>query len=213
MEFFGLNRKSIKSNSVEGKDFYAYKLGEKIEITATKKSNSNTILSSSLSEEKREDKMMIKYHPSNIIFFDKDFIDSESSNLVSCYIDSSSYSVFIGKEGKYEMNTGVLLFSGVLSLNNLVQKQRVIFTNSQLSDSTTKSKIKLLSVGLLNKSLFGLYYVPKTRGIAIGLDDSDNLAFSTKTWKLQDFSNWDKYTIDDWFYRNKVQKVYKEDIK
>lgn len=205
MEFYNLDKDRIRSCSEIRGDYYVFTLGSRIEVISTKKSNSNDVLSNFLSSEKKEDRMMIKYYPSNTLYFDRDFIDSDAScNFVSCKIDKSSFSVYIGKIDKYEIKSGVLAFTGVLSSNNYVESMRYVYSNSQLSDSGVKSKVKLISVGMLGDSLFGLYLLPKERGIAISADSSMDLSYSVKTWNLKDYSTWSKCCVNDWFKASKI---------
>lgn len=205
MEFYNLDKQKIRSHSTLSDDYYIFTLGDKVEVTTTKKQNSNDILSKFLSSEKKEDKLMIRYFPSNVLYFDKDFIDSEvGCNAVSCRIDKDSFSVYIGKKEKYEIKSGVLAFSGVLSSNNYVESMRYVYSNSQISLTGMKDKVKLISVGLLGDDLFGLYLLPKERGLAISSDYSKDLSYSVKTWNLKDNSSWDRFCINDWFKNCKI---------
>lgn len=207
MEFYNLSKDYIRAKSELIGAYYKYTIGNKVEVTTVKKRNANNLLSTCLSSNKKEDKMMIRYYPNNIIYFDKDFIDNNDSNLASCFIDVDSFSVYIGKVGKYEINSGVLSFTGVLSINNLVQEQRYVYSNSQISDSDTKSKIRIFSVGVLGEELYGLYFIPKERGLAISSDVYNHLAYSVKTWNLKDFSSWSKFSLEDWFKGNKIEEI------
>ena len=207
MEFYNLNKDTIRAKSTLVGDYYVFNIGNRIEVTSMKKKDSNNILSNCLSSTKKEDKLMIKYFPSNIIYFDKDFINEDDSDLCSCSIDVSTCSVYIGRENKYNIQFGVLAFSGILSANNLVESMRYVYCNSQLSDKSTKSKVNILSVGVLNDKLFGLFFLSKERGLAISSDSSLDLSYSVKTWKLQDYSSWNKYCIEDWFQGSKITLV------
>ncbi len=206
MEFYNLDRKLIKRKSTITDNYYAYTLGNRVEITSIKKRNSNDVLSRCLSSRKVEDKLMIKYQPSCIIYFDMDFIDNTDTKLASCYIEVDTGCVFIGRYGKYPINTGVLCFSAVLSANDLVERERLIYSNSQISQEGIKSKIRILSVGLKGDNLFGLYFIPKERGIALS-SDSGCLAYSVNTWVLKDFSDWSSMCLEDWFKGNKIMEV------
>lgn len=207
MEFYNLDKQKVKSHSEVTENYYIFKLGDKIEVTTTKKQNSNDVLSNFLSSEKKEDKLMIRYFPSNTIYFDKDFIENEGGcNSVSCRIDKSSFSVYVGKQDKYEIKSGVLAFSGVLSSNNYIESMRYVYSNSQISVSGMKDKVKLISVGLLGDDLFGLYLLPKERGLAISSDSSKDLSYSVKTWNLRDYSSWSRFCINDWFKNSKISQ-------
>lgn len=208
MELYGLTRKDIKSLAVLNGDYYTLTVGSEVEVTVVRKINSNNVLTSSLSKSKLEDKFMTKYKPNNIIYFDKDFVDSEKcSNYVSCQIDRKSCTVFVGSPEKYLIKSGVLATTGILSLNGFVQKQRNIFYSSQLSGSSAKNKITLLSVGLRGDNLFGLYHIPRERGLAISVDDSESMGLSVVSEKIRDCWNWGILHVDDWFDRCKVQAV------
>lgn len=207
MELYGLTREDIKNLAVLDGDFYTLTIGHEVEVTVVRKSNSNNVLTSSLSKSKLEDKFMTKYKPNNVIYFDKDFVESKKrANYVSCQINRKSNTVFVGNPEKYPIKSGVLATTGILSLNGLVQRQRKIFYSSQLSYGSAKTKITLLSVGLRGDSLFGLYHIPRERGLAISVDDSESMGFSVVSEKTRDCWNWGILNVDDWFDKCKVQE-------
>lgn len=208
MEFYGLNRDEIKHHSVLENGYYIFKLGKSVEVTAMKKNSVNNVLSKCLSYSKKEDKLMVKYSPSNKIYFDKDFIDDDTSlNLASCMFDVNTSCVKVGKLEKYEISSGALVLSGVLSANDLVESQRLVYSNSQLSAENTKEMVTIFSLSVLGDSLFGIFFIPKIRGLAISSDTSANLAYSVKTGRLEDYSSWNKYSIEDWFEGSKIKEL------
>lgn len=204
MLFYGLSPEQVRCLGHNNGKYYAFELGERVEITCTKRANSNVILSGSLSSNKIEDKFMIKYYPSNTLYFDAELIENaEDFSSVSCSIDRNTCSVYIGVSTKYEIRQGVLTLSGAISANGLIQRQRAFLSNSQLG-GRIKEKVRILSVGILGDNLVGLFLSQRERGIAVSIDDSDVVALSTKTLQLRPCDGWGKYFIDDWFDKCKI---------
>lgn len=200
MDLYGISREEIKANAVLTGDYYVYSFGERVEVSTIRKRNSNEILSYSLSPDKAEDKFMIKYTPNNVIYFDKDFVDSDDKTMcISCHIDDDNARVLIGKLDKYEIKSGVLVPTGILSVNGLVQKNRHIYYSNKSSISSLKRRINLLSVGVLGDKLYGVYHIAKARGIAFSSDDETTQAISTVTLKPRDCISWNYLDIEDWF--------------
>ena len=209
MEFYGITKEDVIRLTEKEGNYYVLRLGSELEITSIKRNNCNNLLSSALSSFKKEDKLMIKYFPSNTVYFDIDFIDDDNEDFgsVSCSISKSEGKIVIGKLSKYDIRTGVLVLSGVLSGNGLIEYDRTIYYNSQFSSASVLSKVKILSVGLRGDNLLGLLFIPKERGFAVSADGSKDLAYSVKTWKLQDYSSWARVEIDSWFRNNKVSII------
>lgn len=204
MLFYGLMTTQVKALCPKQGKYYVLRLGEKIEVTSIKRLNTNTVLSGSLSSNKVEDKLMIKYYPNNIIYFDEELIEGYATlSSVSCEVDKETYTVKVGRQGKYSVNQGVLALSGVLSANGLVERQRAILSNSQVQ-SKVRGRVRVLSVGVAGSDLFGLFLARNERGIAVSLDDSDSLALSVKNLQVRDCSDWAKSYIEDWFVGCKV---------
>ena len=216
MLIVGLDASQVKRLAVCKDKYYALSLGDKIEVTSIKKFNKNTVLSGVLSSNKIEDNLMVRYYPSNVIYFDKTLIDeyemSESEfglNNVSCSVDRNTCSVYIGADNKYEINQGVLTLSGILSANGLVEHHRAIYSNSQMG-AGVQSKVRILSVGMAGDNLIGLFLVQRERGIAIGVDTdvpTARIGVSAKTCQLRDCANWHAFYIDDWFSKCKIGVV------
>lgn len=206
MIFYGLDKDNIIASSVYENGYFRYKLGNKIEVTSPKKKHVNNILAKSLSFETNEDKMMIKYYPSNEILFKEDFLkDKNANNFSSCLISKESCSVCVGKTEDFPITSGILAFSGVLSLNNKVQSNRIILCNSQMDDYARK-KIRILACGLRDDKLFALFYIPSERGLALSCDEG-GMSISAKSLMFKSYKNWDTFTIDDWFDGVKIKEI------
>ena len=206
MIFYGLDKRNIKENSELTNGFYRYELGNKVEVTSLKKKHVNDILARNLSSEVKEDKLMVKYYPTNEVFFKKDFIDSTcNKNFASCLLTKESCSAFVGSTEDFPINSGILTFSGILSLNNMVQRDRVILCNSQMDDYA-RSKIRVLACGIRDDKLLALYYIPSERGLALSCDEG-GMCISAKSLMYKNYSNWDTFTLEDWFEGVKIKEI------
>lgn len=206
MIFYGLDKKHILDNSELVDGFYKYSLGSSVEVTSLRKKHVNSILAKNLSSEIKEDKMMVKYYPTNEVFFKKDFIESTSSKFfASCLLSDESYSAFIGNTEDFPINSGIITFSGVISLNNMVERERVIRCNSQMDDYARK-KIKILACGVREGKLLALYYIPSERGLALSCDDG-GMCISAKSLMFKNYDSWDTFTLDDWFEGVKIKEI------
>lgn len=206
MIFYGLDRQHIIESSELVDGFYRYELGNKVEVTSLKKKHVNDILARNLSSNIKEDKLMVRYYPTNEIFFRQDFIESTSSkNFASCLISKKSCSAFIGNTENYPINSGILTFSGSLSLNNMIEKERVILCNSQMDDYARK-KIRILACGIRDSKLLALYYIPSERGLAISCDEG-GMCISAKSFMLRNCADWYTFTLDDWFEGVQIKEI------
>ena len=70
-----------------------------------------------------------------------------------------------------------------------------------------KSSVKVLAVGIKGDNILALYYIPNTRGIAVGTKNSRVKAISPTTLKTKDCSMYKSFIIDDWFTGSKLQAV------
>lgn len=203
LRFVGLSKDLIRSKSVQENGFYCYSLGDLVEVTTIKRSDKNTLMSGNLASKVKEDKLMMKYLPSNRVYFSKKLIDVYDGDHVSCYIDRTSESVFVGAYDEYEMKSGVLMFSGDLGMNGYIESERFVFGNSKMV-STVMKHVMVLSVGVRGSSLFGLYYIPSRKGLAVKSDIGVNYGLSVMTFKPVRCDNYTRFTIDDWFNGTKV---------
>ena len=206
MIFYGLDRQHIIENSELKDGFYRYELGNKVEVTSLRKKHVNDILARNLSSQIKEDKMMVRYYPTNEVFFRQDFIESTSNkNFSSCLISKESCSAFIGSTENYPINSGILTFSGVLSLNNMIEKERIILCNSQMDDYARK-KIRILACGIRDTKLLALYYIPSERGLALSCDEG-GMCISAKSLMLKSHNSWSNFTLSDWFEGVKIKEI------
>lgn len=205
MKFIDFDKDFIVKNSeLLETGFYKFKLGNPLLITTIKSKHKNKLISENLSSNVKEDKLMIKYEPTEYIYFSKDLINEEGNEIcVSCSIDEKSCSVFVGKPNEFEITTGVLTLSGYISLNNLVEQDKMILSNTKVLD-TIKKRVKVLALGIRGDKIFGLYFIPSSRGIALGMKDNHSEGISVATLKKKDCSNYSSFSIKDWFNGTKI---------
>lgn len=205
MNFIDLNKSDILNNSIIfNNNFREYTLGDKIEVISMLKLDENGLVAKNLSTNFTEDKFMRKYSPTNKIYFSENFLSSENEgNFASYYIDTESCRVFVGAPDEFEGNSGVLVFSGFISINNMIESDRDLLCNNRVLN-TFKKRIKLLAVGIRGDKLFGLYLVPNQRGIAIGLENSEKRGISTVSLKVINCESYNRFTINDWFEGAKI---------
>lgn len=204
MNFIELDREEVARNSVEVDGYFDYKLGNPIEVSCLKKVNTNNLMSSNLSSNVIEDKYMIRYCPTNRVKFTRKLVESESiETFVSLHIDAETKMAYIGTVDEFDSGAGVLTFSGFTSLNGYVEEDKLIFGNSRVN-STLMQRVKVLSVGLRGDKLYGLYFIPSTSGMSIGVRGSKSIGVSTRTFKVKDCSESNSFTIKDWFEKTKI---------
>lgn len=204
MELYGITKSEIKDLAVLEGDYYKLTTGRAIEVTVIRKNNSNIVLTQNLSSDVQQDKFMVRYRPNNMVYFDRDFIDDDKACYISCQIDKENNCVKIGKPDKYPISSGVIATTGVLSLNGLVEENRVILYSNRLSDEAVKKKVTLLSVGLKGDELFGLVHIPRHKGIAISVDGTQTMGKSVASEKERNCWEWKSMTIDDLFTSYKI---------
>lgn len=198
MLFYGLNKEDIKSSSKVLDNFYVYNVGASVEVTSLKKKHVNEILAKNLSSNVKEDRLMVKYYPSNEIYFNKSLIDSNISNNFSSYCISKEFGrVYVGEGKDYSINSGILALSGILSLNGLVEKERLILCNSQMR-KYVREKVKVLACGVRGDKLLALYYIPSERGLALSCD-SGGMGISAKSLMIKNYDAWDFFSLENWF--------------
>ena len=207
MSFVDLNKKEIKTNSILDGNYYEYTIGRPIEVTCINTDNINKLLSKNLSSDLIEDKLMLRYRPTNKVYFDKDLIDDDDENEFTSYeIKSCDNKVYIGRKDKFKISDGVLVFSGFLSVNNMVEADRFIYGNSRVIE-TIKKKVFILSIGVRNDMLYGLYYIMSSKGTALSLKNDNYRGISVNTLKECDCSNYTKFSIKDWFDGAKITEI------
>lgn len=208
MHFVDIDKKHIKSNSILTPDgYYRYKLGNSVEITSVKKHHMNNLVASNLSHNSKEDKLMVRYTPTSEIYFSHNFVESDiDKNLASCYIDSKSCCVYVGTPEEFELKSGVLTFSGFLSLNNLVEEDKLILGNAKVVE-TIKKRVRILAIGLRGDNLLALYYIPNVRGMAIGMKGREDVGRSSSSLKIKDCTSYSKFTVNDWFTNTKIKEI------
>lgn len=199
MRFIDVDKEAIRKNSCKiTDDFYRYKLGKPVDILSMKNIHRNNFVAKNLSSDAKEDKLMIKYSPTNYVYFTKSFLfGNTDKNLASILIDDKSNSVIIGEHEEFEISNGVLVLSGFLSANNKICADRVIYSNSRITETLLK-RVRVLSIGLVDDNLLGMYYIPSERGIFLGTDAKSSRGLSMVTLKEKDCTRYNSFTITDW---------------
>jgi hypothetical protein len=206
MKFVDLDKNEILNNSYLEENFYIYTLGSPLEVTTIKSLHKNIVMSKSLSDNVLEDKLMVKYSPTNKIYFSKDFLESNTDEFfASCYIDSQNGCLYVGSTNDFGSMTGVLAFSGYLSANNLVEEDRPILCTERMR-TTIMNRIRVLSLGIKGDKLYGLFYIPSVKGIKLSERDKVNKGISPITYKSGVCKNYCSFTIKDWFDMAKVKE-------
>lgn len=199
MKFIDLNREEIKQHSILEDGYYIYTVGSPVEITTSKSNNKNEIIAKVLSEFSQQDKLMVKYEPTNKIYFSKNFIDNNTNeNLASFYIDKNTCRFYVGTPTEFGNISGILAFSGYLSANNLVEEDRPILCTKRMANYLT-SRIRVMSVGVRENMLYGLFYIPNVKGMKLSLRGSFDKGYSPVSYKLSKCGECCHYTIKDWF--------------
>ena len=207
MRLVGVDKNHIKNYSKYSDGFYVYSLGNNIEVTCRKSKHFNSVIANNLSSEIIDDKFMIRYRPINEIMFSEALIDSDTDlKSVSLYIDKNTFRLYIGTEDEFSIKSGVLSFSGLLSMNNLVEKDIPVMCNARLKNTIMK-RVRVLAVGVKNSSLFALYYVPSVRGMALGLFSNSTVGISMSSFKEKDCTSYNSFTIKDWFGDAKIVEL------
>lgn len=207
MKFIELDKEYIRNNSeLIDDNYYKFVLGNHVEVTVRKRVNMNSLIASNLSSDVHEDSFMLRYRPTNVIYFSQRFIlDENEENFASCFIDPKTHSVYIGNYEDFEMKTGVLTMSGFVSLNGKITENKKVLGNAKVT-ATIMKRIRVLSVGVRDEKLFALYFIPNTRGMAVGLEGGTR-GISTTTLKVKDCSSYASFNIEDWFKDCLVKEI------
>lgn len=199
MKFVDFNKGAIVSDSILEDNYYIYTLGAPVEVTTIKSSHKNNLIASKLADEMKEDKLMIKYRPTNKIYFSKNFIENDTEEFyASCYLDVEKGRLYVGTLDEFGNSSGVLAFSGYLSLNNLVEEDRPILCTERMK-TTIMNRIRVMSVGVRGDKLYGLFYIPSVKGMKLSIRGRVNVGISPITYKLSSCKNSSTFTIKDWF--------------
>ena len=211
MRFVDLDKGYIKNNSClveyKGKQFYKYNLGEAVRVLTPTSKHKNMLISENLASKVTNDKLMVQYEPSTNIYFSVDFIeDDNEKNLASTDLDKKTACLLIGKQNEFSITKGVLTFSGWLSANNYVEKDRLIWGNIYTLDNL-KNKCHVLGLGVRGDKIFGIYYIPNTRGILLGIKNSNILGLTTTNFKEKSIEGYTSFSIKDWFDGAKIRQL------
>lgn len=206
MQFLYLDKPLIRKYSrfIPSLGYYEYTLGvAPIQVTATRSKHNNELIADNLSSGVMQDKFMLRYTPTNKIYFTPTFL-SRPSQSASCLIKGEI--IVIGCIEEFPIKTGVLTFSSTLSINNLLKSKIQIYANSK-TENTVISRAKVLAVGQTDKGdLFGLYYINNSKGLAITNIQNTRTLISTQTLREVPIQNYKSYALDDWFTGVKIKR-------
>ena len=207
MKFVDFNKSDILKDSVLEDGFYIYSLGTPVEITSMKSLHKNDLIASNLAEDVKEDKLMVKYSPTNKVYFSKEFLESNNDdNFASCFVDSKNGCLYIGTVGEFGNMSGILAFSGYLSLNKLVEEDRYILCTERMK-TTIMERIRVMSLGVKGDKLYGLFYIPSVKGLKLSIRGRNNYGISPVTYKESICRNYSSFSIKDWFDNAKVKEI------
>lgn len=200
----------IKKLLVPCEDYYILVLGDEVEVQGIKK---RLLLDSSYPfvNSLIEDKYMVKYKPANKVYFDKDFIDNvvdDDSVPVSFSFKNKGDERYlkIASADKAESLTGYVRLSGQLSANGYVSTNTIIYRSSDLTEESAIRSTSTIALGMRNKKLLGLCFIPKKRGIAYSVSTAPSYAESVRRGVFN-ASNWFPFTIDDIYKSCRVKRV------
>lgn len=194
MRFIDIDQYSVDKSLFDG-EYYHYVLGRPVEVISMQSTHRNRLISDNTAVACKEDRLMLKYTPTYEILFTKSYI-TEKPDSVSCKIDAKSNSVFIGTVQEFGSSGGILAFSGYLSANNLVERNRPIYCTKRNVD-ILRDRVRLLAVGMRGEELFGIFYIPALKGILLG--DGETFGVSANTYRSVFCSDYARFYIKDWF--------------
>ena len=207
MRFLRVDKQHILKTSERVGDLFCYTLGTPVEIMSTKKNHKNDVIATNLSSDVTEDRLMIKYSPTNKIYFTERFLYDESEeNSASISIDTESNRVCVGCADEFNSESGTLIFSGALSFNNLVEHDYKIMGSPQVCKDLQKS-VHVLAIGVRGNKLLALMYIPCKRGVAIDINNDVKNCYSSNSGRLRDCTGWQEMNIKSWFDGTKVKEV------
>jgi hypothetical protein len=207
MRILNLDKSVILRYSVYKEPYYEYCLGEPLEIISTKAKHSNQLMADNLSSNKLEDRFMLKYSPTNKIYFTENFLKGKTDeNFISCLVDEKTSRVIIGRPEEFPLKTGVITFSHRLSMNDKPDKEICVYANSKVAN-TVKQRVKILAIGVKDNITVGLIYVSNSKGLAVELLDKENIGISTQTLREKNLTGYTKYSLDNWFNQARVRRL------
>lgn len=199
MYFADLSKKEILDSSIDLGDYFEYTLGSPVEITTLKSLHKNDVIAKGLANASKEDKLMVKYSPTNKIYFSKNFILGGTTEIYSSmYVDEKNGRLYVGSVEEFGNMTGILAFSGYLSLNNLVESDRPILCTTKMR-SVIMERIKVLSLGIRGDKLYALFYIPSIKGLKLSIRGRLDKGISPVTYKISACKDCCSFTIKDWF--------------
>lgn len=199
MKFLDFDRERIRLDGELQGSHYVYQVGSPIEVTAVRSLHKNELLATKLSTQVKNDHLMTKYCPSNKIYFSQGVVESSNcDDFVSCFVDDKNCCLYVGTASEYGTTSGILTFSGYLSLNRLVEEHKTVLCTSKMM-ATIMSRVRILSLGLVEDNVYGLLYIPGVKGIKVAERGSVESGISPVTYKVGPCRGYQRFTIESWF--------------
>jgi hypothetical protein len=203
LKIAGLSLDDIKGKTQKTECGYLLYLGEQVEITTISNTDRNRLISGTMYQERVEDKYMVKYRPYNQVLFDNEYVDKCVSQgkiiSASLFVDNKNCRLCVGVYEKYTTKYGVLICSGQLSLNGLIEQQTTILSYRNNSENVTMEKVRVLTLGMTPNGPIGFWYMPKEKGLAYNVGElQEHLGVSASNNAVIDCNGWFRYELLDW---------------
>lgn len=199
MKFLDFDRNEVVKNSKLVGSHYVYQVGAPIEVTAVRSLHKNELLAKKLSVAVKDDRMMTRYCPTNMVRFSRGVVESQNGDdFVSCYVDNRSCCLYVGTVGEYGNTSGILTFSGYLSLNRMVEEHKRVLCTSKMM-ATVMSRVRIVALGLIGEEVYGLFYIPGVKGIKVAERGAIDSGVSPITYKSGPCRGYQSFTINSWF--------------
>lgn len=198
MKFLDFDRERIRADAeIEG-SYYVYSVGAPIEVLSVG-GNENELLAKRLSTGLKDDRLMTKYCPTNKVYFSRGVVENViDDDFVSFYVDEKNCRLYVGSAEEYGRMSGVLTFSGYMSLNRLVEENKNILCTQKMIATVFRS-VRILALGLVGDSIFGLMYIPGLKGVKIAERGNHEYGVSPITYKSGICRGYKLLTINSWF--------------
>ena len=199
MKFLDFDRNVIRNDSKLSGSYYSYTVGAPIEVTAIRSLHKNELLAKKLSINAKDDGFMTRYCPANKVMFSRGVVEnSVEDDFVSCYVDNKECCVYVGTAEEYGRMTGILTFSGYMSLNRMVEENKNILCTSKMRASIMQC-VRIMALGLVGDTVYGLLYIPALKGIKVAERDNPDYGVSPITYKSGVARGYQSFTIESWF--------------
>lgn len=199
MKFLDFNRDIIRADSKLSGSYYIYEVGSPIEVTAIRSLHNNELLARRLSTQVKDDSLMTRYCPTNKVYLSRGVVENHTEdNFVSCYVDNKNCCLYVGTAEEFGRMSGILTFSGYLSLNRMVEENKNILCTARMR-ATIMSCVRIMALGLVGDTVYGLMYIPGIKGIKVAERGSTEYGISPITYKSGSCKGYRSFTIESWF--------------